>query len=91
MTHTQCAAPGAGYAIVAGDCDNTDSTVWPGAPELCDGQFNNCSDSSYASPGAPPMRPTMTVMVMSSAPSMRVAGMVASASWVVIVKTVMPA
>ena len=89
VTHTQCSAPGAGYAIVAGDCDNTDSTVWPGAPELCDGQFNNCSDSSYASPGLPRMRPTMTVMVMSSAPSMRVAGMVASASWVVIVKTVM--
>ena len=24
------------------DCDDTDATVYPGAPELCDGQDNNC-------------------------------------------------
>ena len=54
VTHTQCALlPGAAYAIDNGDCDDTDGTVKPGATELCDGQYNNCSDSSYASPGAP--------------------------------------
>jgi hypothetical protein len=28
---------------VGGDCDDTDATVFPGAPELCDGQTNACT------------------------------------------------
>jgi hypothetical protein len=36
-----CTQP-AGYVLDNTDCDDTDSTVNPSAPELCDGQDNNC-------------------------------------------------
>ena len=29
------------------DCDDGDDVVYPGAPEICDGQYNNCNDTSY--------------------------------------------
>jgi hypothetical protein len=32
-----------GYATTNDDCDDSKSTVYPGAPELCDGVLNNCS------------------------------------------------
>jgi hypothetical protein len=32
----------AGYVTNGDDCDDTDDTVYPGAPELCDGKDNNC-------------------------------------------------
>ena len=35
-------APPDGYALVEQDCDDSASVVYPGAPELCDGQLNDC-------------------------------------------------
>ena len=34
-----------GYVSDSTDCDDTDSTVFPGAPELCDGQLNDCNSN----------------------------------------------
>ncbi|MFI1770243.1 putative metal-binding motif-containing protein, partial [Thalassobellus citreus] len=36
-----CMAP-AGYVPDNTDCDDTNATVYPNAPELCDGLDNNC-------------------------------------------------
>ena len=44
-TTLACSAP-AGMALAFGpnaDCDDTDSDVYPGAPELCDGKDNACT------------------------------------------------
>ncbi len=38
---TACEPP-AGYVSDAGDCDDTDDTVYPGAEDPCDGIDNNC-------------------------------------------------
>ena len=40
-----CSQP-TGYVLDNTDCDDTDNTVYPGAPELCDGQINNCNTGS---------------------------------------------
>jgi predicted outer membrane repeat protein len=37
-----CTDPGSGYSQTAGDCDDTDAEVYPGAEELCDGIDNDC-------------------------------------------------
>jgi hypothetical protein len=36
-----CSQP-TGYAPVAGDCDDFDGAIHPGAPEICDGKDDNC-------------------------------------------------
>ena len=38
-----CTNPGAGFAIVAGDCNDTDDQINPDSPEICDGIDNNCA------------------------------------------------
>lgn len=37
-----CGEPVEGYVPVSGDCVDSDDTVYPFAPELCDGQSNDC-------------------------------------------------
>ncbi len=36
---------GSGTVVGGDDCDDGDDTVFPGAPELCDGQLNDCDGS----------------------------------------------
>ncbi|PJA47442.1 hypothetical protein CO172_01435 [Candidatus Uhrbacteria bacterium CG_4_9_14_3_um_filter_36_7] len=43
---TQACAKPDGYASVAGDCDDEDATVYPNAPELCDGMDSDCDGVS---------------------------------------------
>ena len=38
---------GDGYSPCQGDCDDNDRSTYPGAPQLCDGKNNNCSDPSW--------------------------------------------
>ena len=35
---------GDGFSLCEGDCDDTDNTIYPGAPELCDGKDNDCAN-----------------------------------------------
>jgi hypothetical protein len=35
--------PAPGFADCRGDCNDYDATVYPGAPEICDGRDNNCN------------------------------------------------
>lgn len=35
-----------GYVANSDDCNDDDNTVFPNAPEVCDGQLNNCNGSS---------------------------------------------
>ncbi len=44
-TIQDCTQP-AGYLSDNTDCNDADDTVFPGAPELCDGQINNCNTSA---------------------------------------------
>ncbi len=37
-----CDLDGDGLDIASGDCDDTDATIYPTAPELCDGLDNDC-------------------------------------------------
>lgn len=41
QTEQGCTPP-TGYVITAGDCDDTDANVSPGAPEVCDELDNDC-------------------------------------------------
>jgi len=45
---TTCTAP-SGYITDASDCDDTDSTIYPGASEICDGQQNDCDMVAWSS------------------------------------------
>ena len=37
-----CQAPGQGWSVLSGDCNEEDSEIHPGALELCDEQDNDC-------------------------------------------------
>ena len=41
-----CQAP-AGYVLNDTDCDDTDDTIYPEAPELCDGIDQNCNGNNF--------------------------------------------
>ena len=38
----QCLSPGDGFVADAGDCDDTDAAVFPGAPEWCNERDDDC-------------------------------------------------
>jgi hypothetical protein len=47
-----CTQP-AGRIAVAGDCNDSDATMFPGNPEVCDGKDNNCAggiDDGFTAP-----------------------------------------
>jgi len=35
------------YVLTGGDCDDADEYLFTGAPELCDGQQNDCADTAW--------------------------------------------
>ncbi|MFT5585609.1 MAG: hypothetical protein ACI9VR_003201 [Cognaticolwellia sp.] len=47
-----CSQPD-GYVAQGGDCEAADTSVYPGAAEICDGQYNDCDNANYAVGTAP--------------------------------------
>lgn len=41
LSQTSCVVP-AGYVTASGDCNDADSSIYPGAAEICDSLDNNC-------------------------------------------------
>ena len=49
-----CTSPGEGWTSEAGDCDDHNTEIWPGAPELCDGVDNDCDGAADEEPSTDP-------------------------------------
>ena len=45
-TVISCEAPGEGYTLTGGDCDDDDPTILPGATELCNGADDDCDGAT---------------------------------------------
>ena len=46
-------ASGGSFLVTGGsDCDDNDAYVYPTAPAICDGQYNDCENGSYSNTGA---------------------------------------
>ena len=43
---TQACTVPSGYAVDNTDCNDDDASVYPGAPEICDGKDNDCNGST---------------------------------------------
>ncbi|MFC1612019.1 MopE-related protein [Myxococcota bacterium] len=39
-----CDLDGDGFSVAEGDCDDSDPSIYPGAPEICDGIDQDCND-----------------------------------------------
>lgn len=64
VSRWSCVKP-AGYVSTSNDCKDNDASVYPGAPEICDGKDNNCNgtrDEACVPPIAPPITYTSTEM-----------------------------
>ncbi len=48
QSQTACDQP-TGYVADSGDCDDTNTSIYTGAPELCDGIINDCATSTLSS------------------------------------------
>tara|TARA_Y100001934_G_C12382633_1_gene793394 strand:- start:508 stop:4848 length:4341 start_codon:yes stop_codon:yes gene_type:complete len=58
-----CSTPPPNFVARTGDCDDNDSSVYPGAQELADGKDNDCNgsvDDGLGTPPAVPSAPSIT-------------------------------